>query len=99
MRRSGSSGGTFRFEKRRGTEDGKLGLDEAWEEAELAETKRVELKRVDVVHPGAKLEAALKEVLGKRGRCASLVDGMPGTKGRLQEGQKWSNWTGWTAGE
>ena len=26
------------------------------------------------------------------GQCASLVGGMPGTKGKLKEEQKWSNW-------
>ena len=32
------------------------------------------------------------EALDTGGRCASLVGGMPGTKGKPKEGQKWSNW-------
>ena len=75
------------------SEAGKLGLYDTWEEAEPAETKRVELKRVEVVHAGAKLEAALKRRCWTReDGAASLVNSMRGTKGKLQEERKWSNW-------
>ena len=94
VRKGGSSGVPFRFEKRFGTKTDMLELYSTWDEgeAERAEIKRAELKRAEFKHAGSKLEAELKEALDTGGQCASLVGGMLGTKGKLKEERKWSNW-------